>query len=102
MQHCNNTNSILPHATSPAAIKGRTSFPTPVHASLGKGDSCIFKPQFILLSLVASKLCTNAWPETAQVGSQMIRGISGGQKKRVTTAEMISGPKRTLFMVRPG
>lgn len=33
-----------------------------------------------------------------QVSSQMIRGISGGQKKRVTTAEMISGPKRTLFM----
>ncbi|KAK9812481.1 hypothetical protein WJX73_003351 [Symbiochloris irregularis] len=32
------------------------------------------------------------------VGSQMIRGISGGQKKRVTTAEMIAGPKRTLFM----
>ncbi len=34
-----------------------------------------------------------------QVGSQMIRGISGGQKKRVTTGEMIAGPKRTLFMV---
>jgi hypothetical protein len=30
----------------------------------------------------------------------MIRGISGGQKKRVTTGEMIAGPKRTLFMVR--
>ena len=29
----------------------------------------------------------------------MIRGISGGQKKRVTTGEMIAGPKRTLFMV---
>lgn len=32
------------------------------------------------------------------VGSQMIRGISGGQKKRVTTGEMIAGPKKTLFM----
>lgn len=29
----------------------------------------------------------------------MIRGISGGQKKRVTTAEMVAGPKKTLFMV---
>ena len=29
----------------------------------------------------------------------MVRGISGGQKKRVTTSEMICGPKRTLFMV---
>ena len=29
-----------------------------------------------------------------QVGSAMIRGISGGQKKRVTTAEMVCGPKK--------
>ncbi|CAA2949088.1 ABC transporter G family member 29 [Olea europaea subsp. europaea] len=28
----------------------------------------------------------------------MIRGISGGQKKRVTTGEMIVGPTKTLFM----
>ena len=32
------------------------------------------------------------------VGSDMIRGISGGQKKRVTTGEMLVGPKKTLFM----
>ncbi|TYG97908.1 hypothetical protein ES288_A10G075400v1 [Gossypium darwinii] len=32
------------------------------------------------------------------VGDQMIRGISGGQKKRVTTGEMIVGPTKTLFM----
>lgn len=32
------------------------------------------------------------------VGSEMLRGISGGQKKRVTTGEMIVGPKKTLFM----
>jgi ABC-type multidrug transport system ATPase subunit len=32
------------------------------------------------------------------VGSDMLRGISGGQKKRVTTGEMIVGPKKTLFM----
>lgn len=28
----------------------------------------------------------------------MIRGISGGQKKRVTTGEMIVGPSKALFM----
>ena len=28
----------------------------------------------------------------------MLRGISGGQKKRVTTAEMVVGPKKTLFL----
>ncbi|KAL9251841.1 ABC transporter G family member 42-like protein [Drosera capensis] len=32
------------------------------------------------------------------VGDEMNRGISGGQKKRVTTGEMIVGPSRTLFM----
>ncbi|XP_024525458.1 ABC transporter G family member 31 [Selaginella moellendorffii] len=32
------------------------------------------------------------------VGSDMLRGVSGGQKKRVTTGEMIVGPKKTLLM----
>ncbi|XP_078168194.1 ABC transporter G family member 36-like [Carex rostrata] len=32
------------------------------------------------------------------VGNDMIRGISGGQKKRVTTGEMLVGPAKALFM----
>ncbi|KAL8118560.1 hypothetical protein AgCh_016183 [Apium graveolens] len=32
------------------------------------------------------------------VGNQMIRGISGGQRKRVTTGEMLVGPSKALFM----
>ncbi|XP_057840546.2 ABC transporter G family member 36 [Cryptomeria japonica] len=32
------------------------------------------------------------------VGDEMFRGISGGQKKRVTTGEMIVGPTTTLLM----
>ncbi|KZV18315.1 ABC transporter G family member 31-like [Dorcoceras hygrometricum] len=32
------------------------------------------------------------------VGNDMIRGVSGGQKKRVTTGEMVVGPRKTLFM----
>ncbi|KAH7657664.1 P-loop containing nucleoside triphosphate hydrolase protein [Dioscorea alata] len=32
------------------------------------------------------------------VGDEMRRGISGGQKKRVTTGEMVVGPTKTLFM----
>ncbi|XP_054803327.1 pleiotropic drug resistance protein 1-like [Prosopis cineraria] len=32
------------------------------------------------------------------VGNAMLRGISGGQRKRVTTGEMLVGPARALFM----
>ncbi|KAI7986390.1 Pleiotropic drug resistance protein 1 [Camellia lanceoleosa] len=32
------------------------------------------------------------------VGDEMIRGISGGQRKRVTTGEMLVGPAKLLFM----
>ena len=31
------------------------------------------------------------------IGNADIRGISGGQKKRVTTAEMIVGPKKVIL-----
>ncbi|KAL6621304.1 hypothetical protein ACP70R_033736 [Stipagrostis hirtigluma subsp. patula] len=32
------------------------------------------------------------------VGNEMLRGVSGGQRKRVTTGEMLVGPARALFM----
>ncbi|WJZ94695.1 hypothetical protein VitviT2T_013531 [Vitis vinifera] len=32
------------------------------------------------------------------VGDEMIRGIFGGQRKRVTTGEMLVGPSKALFM----
>ncbi|KAK9131814.1 hypothetical protein Scep_011342 [Stephania cephalantha] len=32
------------------------------------------------------------------VGNEMHRGVSGGQRKRVTTGEMIVGPRKALFM----
>ena len=35
------------------------------------------------------------------VGNQMVRGISGGQRKRVTTGEMVVGPMKTLLLVSP-
>ena len=32
------------------------------------------------------------------VGSHLVRGISGGQKKRVTTGEIVVGPVKVLLM----
>ncbi|KAE8700624.1 Pleiotropic drug resistance protein 1 [Hibiscus syriacus] len=32
------------------------------------------------------------------VGDEMIRGVSGGQRKRVTTGEMLAGPAKLLLM----
>ncbi|MFS7950548.1 putative ABC transporter, AAA+ ATPase domain, P-loop containing nucleoside triphosphate hydrolase [Helianthus anomalus] len=45
------------------------------------------------LKLLGLDVCADT-----MVGDQMIRGISGGQKKRVTTGEMIVGPSKVLLM----
>ncbi|XP_076930284.1 ABC transporter G family member 39-like [Bidens hawaiensis] len=46
-----------------------------------------------ILKILGLERCADA-----MVGDQMIRGISGGEKKRVTTGEMLVGPARVLFM----
>ncbi|XP_015572858.1 ABC transporter G family member 29 [Ricinus communis] len=46
-----------------------------------------------ILKLLGLDICKDTL-----VGDEMQRGISGGQKKRVTTGEMIVGPTKTLFM----
>ncbi|VFQ92295.1 unnamed protein product [Cuscuta campestris] len=46
-----------------------------------------------VLKILGLEVCADT-----MVGDQMIRGISGGQKKRVTTGEMIVGPAKALFM----
>ncbi|KAI3684270.1 hypothetical protein L6452_33491 [Arctium lappa] len=45
------------------------------------------------LKLLGLDICADT-----MVGDQMIRGISGGQKKRVTTGEMVVGPSKVLLM----
>lgn len=45
------------------------------------------------LQILGLEVCADT-----MVGDEMVRGISGGQKKRVTTGEMLVGPARALFM----
>ncbi|KAM0933390.1 putative ABC-type sulfate transporter [Dioscorea sansibarensis] len=46
-----------------------------------------------ILKILGLDICADT-----MVGDAMIRGISGGQKKRVTTGEMLVGPAKALFM----
>ncbi|KAJ9542752.1 hypothetical protein OSB04_029258 [Centaurea solstitialis] len=46
-----------------------------------------------ILKILGLETCADA-----MIGDQMRRGISGGEKKRVTTGEMLVGPARVLFM----
>nr|XP_043631485.1 pleiotropic drug resistance protein 2-like isoform X2 [Erigeron canadensis] len=46
-----------------------------------------------VLKILGLDICANIL-----VGDQMRRGISGGQKKRVTTGEMLVGPAKVFFM----
>ncbi|KAK9685002.1 hypothetical protein RND81_10G248800 [Saponaria officinalis] len=46
-----------------------------------------------ILKLLGLEICADT-----VVGNEMIRGISGGQRKRVTTGEMLVGPTNALFM----
>ncbi|XP_078438732.1 pleiotropic drug resistance protein TUR2-like [Wolffia australiana] len=46
-----------------------------------------------ILRILGLEICADT-----MIGDWMIRGISGGQKKRVTTGEMLVGPSKTLFM----
>ncbi|OIT36974.1 pleiotropic drug resistance protein 1 [Nicotiana attenuata] len=46
-----------------------------------------------VLKLLGLDICADT-----MVGDEMIRGISGGQKKRVTTGEMLVGQSKALFM----
>ncbi|KAI3912461.1 hypothetical protein MKW92_019912 [Papaver armeniacum] len=46
-----------------------------------------------ILKMLGLDVCENI-----KVGNEMIRGISGGEKKRLTTGEMLVGPTKVFFM----
>eukprot|EP00877_Chromochloris_zofingiensis_P010755 jgi/Chrzof1/5933/Cz16g21030.t1 len=47
---------------------------------------------------VVMKLLGLAHCKDTLVGDALLRGVSGGERKRVTTAEMVVGPRRVLLM----
>ncbi|KAI3455373.1 hypothetical protein Pfo_012036 [Paulownia fortunei] len=46
-----------------------------------------------VLKILGLEVCADT-----MVGDELVRGISGGQRKRVTTGEMLVGPTNALFM----
>ncbi|KAJ8497976.1 hypothetical protein OPV22_008528 [Ensete ventricosum] len=60
-------------------------------ASVGGQESNLITDY--VLKILGLEVCSDT-----MVGDEMLRGISGGQKKRVTTGEMLVGPARALFM----
>ncbi|KAL0028027.1 hypothetical protein WJX77_001480, partial [Trebouxia sp. C0004] len=47
----------------------------------------------LILKLLGLDVCADTL-----IGDDQIRGVSGGQRKRVTTGELLVGPKKTLFL----
>ncbi|KAJ4977881.1 hypothetical protein NE237_008661 [Protea cynaroides] len=62
-----------------------------------KASSVSGKKHSIATDYILKVLGLDVCAETL-VGNAMLRGVSGGQKKRVTTGEMVVGPRKTLFM----
>ncbi|KAH9609740.1 hypothetical protein KSS87_012730, partial [Heliosperma pusillum] len=71
--------------------------PSPEIDAFMKASSAVGKKHSIsteyLLKVLGLDICSDTI-----IGNDMLRGVSGGQRKRVTTGEMIAGPKKTIFM----
>ncbi|KAL8152023.1 hypothetical protein V2J09_021831 [Rumex salicifolius] len=57
-----------------------------------EGQKTNFVTDYVL-KILGLDLCADT-----MIGNEMMRGISGGQKKRVTTGEMLVGPSKVLLM----
>nr|GEV71750.1 ABC transporter G family member 31 [Tanacetum cinerariifolium] len=71
--------------------------PSPEIDAFMKASSVAGKRHSISTDYMLKVLGLDVCSETV-VGNDMLRGISGGQRKRVTTGEMVVGPRKTLFM----
>ncbi|XP_015873783.3 ABC transporter G family member 31 [Ziziphus jujuba] len=77
--------------------KERNIRPSPEIDAFMKASSVPGKRHSVSTDYVLKVLGLDVCSETV-VGNDMLRGVSGGQRKRVTTGEMIVGPRKTLFM----
>ncbi|XP_050236360.1 ABC transporter G family member 31 [Mercurialis annua] len=71
--------------------------PSPEIDAFMKASSVAGKKHSISTDYVLKVLGLDICADTV-VGNDMLRGVSGGQRKRVTTGEMIVGPRKTLLM----
>uniref|UniRef100_A0A7N2KPZ6 ABC transporter domain-containing protein n=1 Tax=Quercus lobata TaxID=97700 RepID=A0A7N2KPZ6_QUELO len=77
--------------------KERNIRPSPEIDAFMKASSVGGKKHSVSTDYILKVLGLDVCSETV-VGNDMLRGISGGQRKRVTTGEMIVGPRKTVFM----
>ncbi|XP_078443115.1 ABC transporter G family member 36-like isoform X2 [Wolffia australiana] len=75
-----------------ANIKPDPDIDVYMKASAMEGQQASVVTDYIL-KILGLDICADT-----MVGDEMVRGISGGQRKRVTTGEMLVGPARALFM----
>ncbi|OVA02681.1 ABC transporter-like [Macleaya cordata] len=71
--------------------------PSPEIDAFMKASSVGGKKHSLATDYILKVLGLDVCAETL-VGNDMLRGVSGGQRKRVTTGEMIVGPIKTLLM----
>ncbi|KAF8396936.1 hypothetical protein HHK36_018571 [Tetracentron sinense] len=77
--------------------KERNIRPSPEIDAYMKASSVSGKKHSLSTDYILKVLGLDVCAETL-VGNDMLRGVSGGQRKRVTTGEMVVGPRKTLFM----
>ncbi|CAI8614815.1 unnamed protein product [Vicia faba] len=75
-----------------AGIKPDLEIDAFMKAAALSGQKTSFVTDYII-KMLGLDICADT-----MVGDEMRRGISGGQKKRVTTGEMLVGPAKALFM----
>ncbi|KAH6836491.1 pleiotropic drug resistance 12 [Perilla frutescens var. hirtella] len=75
-----------------ANIKPDPNIDIYMKAAATEGDEANVVTDYIL-KVLGLDICADTL-----VGDDMLRGISGGQRKRVTTGEMLVGPSNVLFM----